>query len=308
MIPAPGSRCPAPASGGTGPPGQTPVRKIGGDTRRPVRAFPALVRRPLWIPVLLLVALAVGGCAVRRAADLPAAYDSPEAALHAVARSAPHAETQTITATARILIERPGERHSLKAALMMKRPASLRVESIPILGPPDFFLSVADGELRVFLPGEGGGKFYTGPADPRNFSRFFPVFLPPAELVPLLMGLPPEDGEKGAFRLNGEWEKGLYRIDRYEAGRKIRSLWIDPAGDHVIRIRTFGEGKIVGYTADFSEHVRLNSASLPQYLEIRGEGIPQLTIRYADLQPLADDPPPPFTLPVPEGVVPFLLE
>lgn len=307
MIPAPGSRCQATASRGTGLSGQTPVRKIGGDTHRPGRAFPAHVRRLFWIPVLLLVALAVSGCAGRRAAEFPpAAYDSPEAALRAVARSG--LQAQTMTATARILIDRPGERQSLKIALMMKRPAALRVESIPILGPTDFFLSVADGELRVFLPGTKGGAFYKGPADPRNLSRFFPLFLPPAELIPLLMGLPPEDGN-GAGQLNGEWDKGHYRVDLYEAGRKMRSVWIDPAGDFVTRIRAFGGGEAVAYTADFSEHVRTDNGSLPRRLEIRGEGLPELTIRYADLQAVADaDDPASFALPVPEGVVPTLLE
>ena len=270
------------------------------------RVFPAGMGGLLLIPVLLF-ALSAGGCAGRMAAEhRPAAYDSPEAALRAALRSGPQA--QTITATARILIDRPGERQSLKIALMMKRPAALRVESIPVLGPTDFFLSVADGELRVFLPGKGGGAFYTGPADPRNLSRFFPVFLPPAELVPLLMGLPPED-EKGSLRVDGEWDRGQYIVNLYEAGRKIRSVWIDPEGDLVTRIRAFGGGEAAAYTADFSEHVRTGNGSLPQRLEIRGEGLPELTIRYSDLQAVADaGDPSPFALPVPEGVIPILLE
>ena len=256
------------------------------------------------VPVLLpLLGLAILGCAGTMVSARPAPYDSPESALRSLAVSG--AVDETITATARILIDRNGEKYPLKAALMMKRPAHLRLESIPLMGPPDFFLSVSGGELRAYLPGKEGGSFYRGPATLQNLARFFPLALPAEEMIPLLMGLPPAEG-KTPFSLRGEWEQGLYRVDRHEAGGKVRSLWIDPDVNLITRIRAFGEGEAAVYTADFSEHARVGKGFLPQRLVISGSSFPELTVRYTDPQQIAVDEAA-FTLAVPEGVAPVLL-
>ena len=206
--------------------------------------------------LLLLLIMALGsllsGCAGRRVAVSGSEYLSPEAALRALASSDPG--DRTITVTARIEIKSHSERHLLKAALMMKRPAHLRLESIPLFGPPDFFLSIDAGEIRVFLPGKEA--FYADRATEGNLSRFFPLALPAAETVSLLMGRLPEAEETVSSRCAGEWEDGMYRVDQYRSGRKILSLWIDPSGDLLRRIRTFTEGGNIAYTAEFAEHVR----------------------------------------------------
>jgi len=261
-----------------------------------------------FIPALLMISalgLVLSGCAAGRVAPRPAPYDSPEAALRALA--APLPAGQTITATASILINDHGQKTPLKVALMIRQPASLRVESIPVMGPPDFFLSIAGGELRVFLPGKAGGTFYTGRATPKALYRFFPIALPAEEMIPLLMGRLPPDDRKAPYSLIGEWEGGFYRIDRCVRGRKVRSVWINPAGNLIIRIRTFGEGEIAAYTADFSEYTRLEGSVLPRRLVIGGEAMPEMTIRYTDLRQMAADPDS-FMLAVPEGIAPTALD
>jgi hypothetical protein len=188
---------------------------------------------------------------------------------------------------------------------MMKRPASLRVESIPLLGPPDFFLSMAEGGLRVFLPGKGA--FYTGRAEPQNISRFSPVFMTAAEMVSLLMGFPPEPTET-LSGYHGEQEERAYRVDQYKSGRRIRSLWIDPSGGQLIRIRAFKEdGETVFYAAEFAEHTPVGGGFMPQRLTITGDGMPALSIRYTDLRQITTDSAS-FSLPVPEGITPILLD
>ncbi|MBU2228532.1 MAG: hypothetical protein KJ936_12870 [Proteobacteria bacterium] len=283
-------------SGGKGPLSLITPRK----TSMPQRP-PYCILALLLLPVL---GLAFSGCAGVTVSARPASYDSPESALRALAVSG--SVDEAVTATARILIDRHGEKYPLKVALMMKRPAHLRLESIPLMGPPDFFLSVSGGELRAFLPGKGGGSFYIGRATPQNLSRFFPLALPADEMIPLLMGLPPAEGET-PFSLSGEWEQGLYRVDRHEAGRKVRSLWIDPAVNLITRIRTFGEGEAAAYTADFSEHARVGKGFLPQRLVISGDSFPEMTVRYTDPQQIAADQAS-FALPVPEGVTPIILD
>jgi hypothetical protein len=254
------------------------------------------------LPLFWIAALTLSGCAGHMPSLSPAFYDSPGAALLALAASSPGA--QAVTATTRIAINRHGERYPLKIAVMMQRPDFLRVESIPLMGPPDFYLSIANGELRVFLPGKG--EFYTGRATPQNISRFFSVSMPAADMVSLLMGVPP-DGRKETQSPGGEWENTLYRVDQYLSGRKTRSLWIDPAGGRLVRFRRFAEGGMVVYTADFADHVRIGEGFLPQQLTIREEGVLVLTVRHADLRQIAVDPES-FPLPAPDGIIPIFLD
>ncbi|MBW2560533.1 MAG: hypothetical protein JRE40_06715, partial [Deltaproteobacteria bacterium] len=115
----------------------------------------------------------------------------------------------TIRATARISLSFPEGDYSRKMALLLQMPSSLRVEAIPLFGPADFFLSANKEVLKVFFPGEG--KFYVGAATRKNLSLFFKVFLSPADMVPLLAGLPPHI--TGGSLSGGHLEKGLYRID-----------------------------------------------------------------------------------------------
>lgn len=253
----------------------------------------------LLLPIMALVSI-LTGCAGRRVPISGSEYLSPEAALRALAPSDPGG--RTITVTARMEINSRGKRHLLKAALMMRRPAHLRLESIPLFGPPDFFLSIDAGEIRVFLPGKEA--FYADRATEGNLSRFFPLALPASEIVSLLMGRLPETEETVSSWL-GEWEDGMYRVDQYRAGEKIRSLWIDPAGDLLRRIRTFTEGGNIAYSAEFAEHARTGEGFLPQRLTITKEGV-SLTVRYTDVR--LDNDGESFALPVPEGITPLPLD
>jgi hypothetical protein len=184
----------------------------------------------------------------------------------------------------------------------MRRPADLRLESIPLFGPPDFLLSIERGELRVFFPEKE--TFYSGPATRWNISRFLHLPLPAAEIVAILMGRLPEEWE-GSNSWHGEQEEGYYRVDRYLAGKKIGSVWIDPVTNVLIRVRAFTEGEETAYTADFADHARVGEGFLPRRVTIAGEGV-SLALRYTEIG-LLDDDTASFALPVPEGITPISL-
>ncbi|MCL5808468.1 MAG: hypothetical protein M1418_07995, partial [Deltaproteobacteria bacterium] len=94
------------------------------------------------------------------------------------------------------------------------------------------------------------------------------------------------------------------RIDQYRAGEKIRSLWIDPAGDLLRRIRTFTEEGDIAYSADFADHARTEKGFLPQRLIGIGKK-EELAVRYTDIR--LDNDRESFALPVPEGITPLPL-
>lgn len=262
------------------------------------RDFRSTLRRNLSLLGIAAFGLVLSGCAGRLPPPLPGM--PPEAAM-AAASSFP--DIQAVTATSRIEIIHQGSRYPLKAALMVKRPDFLRVESIPVMGPPDFYLSVGGGELRVFLPQENA--FYTGQASAWNISRFLPVSLPASDMVALLLGTPPKD-EQPLQAPEIVLDEGLYRVDRYRWGRKIRSLWIDPAGGRLTRVRSFAADETVVYTADLRDYTRLGEGFLPKLVTIRAEGKGVMTIRNADLRQIDFDPAA-FPLPLPEGMAPIPL-
>jgi hypothetical protein len=252
---------------------------------RPCRFFPGF---------LLIAAAVISGCAGIRPAE-PVREDLlPERALSLSAAICP---TGIVTATARIEVIRRDERFPLKAALMIKPPASLRLESIPLLGPPDFFLSAASGVLHVFIPAQGG--FYAGQATAANIARFLPLPLPPDEIVPLLLGQAPET--KPASSLQGELRQGLYRVDERAGGRTIRSLWFDPDENRLLKIQTVAAGGEPLYTAEFADPLRIGNGVIPQRLNVGGEGW-SLAVRYTELRQLDGAEADPFTLPIPDGI------
>jgi hypothetical protein len=264
----------------------------------------SLPRKILLLILITALAPTLFGCAGMSVVPSPppgSAYTSPEDALRALAASA--LSDQTLTVTARIEINSQGQRRPLKAALMMKRPAQFRLESVPILGPPDFFLSIDAGELRVFSPGTNGGTFYTGRATARNVYQFFPLALPAADMVSLLMGHAPSIEQVSSRK--GEWEGRLYRIDQYIEGEKILSLWIDSVGDHLLRVQAFTKGGDIAYTAEFAGHTSVGTRVLPQHFMITGESV-SLTLRYTEFRLVNDAEP--FALPIPEGIVPISLD
>jgi hypothetical protein len=117
-------------------------------------------------------------------------------------------------------------------------------------------------------------------------------------MVSLLMGRLPEAEETVSVR-QGKWEDGLYRVEKYRSGRKILSVWIDPAGDLLRRIQTYTEAGNVAYTAEFMEHA--GEGSLPRRIKIT-QGAVSLDVRYTDVR--LDNGGEPFALPVPEGITP----
>lgn len=254
------------------------------------------IRRLVSLLLFAALAAALTGCAGGRpVSPAPAIPDlTPEQVLRRAAALRP---TGIVTATARIVIERRDERLPAKLALMVRNPDSLRIESVPVLGPPDFFLSMAAGELRVYLPARNA--FYRGRATADNLARFFPLPLPPAVIVPLLVGQPPEAGP-GTDR-RAEVREGRYWVEEYREGKPVRSLQFVPDDGRLLGLRVGPEGESPGYAAEFADPVRIGEVILPQRLTVSSaDG--SMTVRYTELGKLDELSADPFPLPIPAGI------
>jgi len=99
-------------------------------------------------------------------------------------------------------------------------------------------------------------------------------------------------------------------VDQYREGRLIRSVWLDPAADFLVRVRMFSESGDTSYTAEFADPVRVGEGVrlLPQRIALTGISFPRLTLRYSNLRKITDDNRTDFPLALPEGIIPVSLD
>ena len=189
-----------------------------------------------------------------------------------------------IRATANITLNSSEGRYSRKIALLLKLPSCLRIETMPVFGPADFFLSANEKSLKVFSPGEG--KFYVGKATRENFFLFFKVFLSPCDMVSILAGLPPQR-MKG--KLSEYIEERLYRVD-IRSGKRKQSLWINPDGYTLTKVEEIDDDRLV-YRATFKDTVVDDGVPYPGRIDIEVEKPERasINIRYLNLEILHDE-------------------
>ncbi|MBA4397584.1 MAG: hypothetical protein C0394_09430 [Syntrophus sp. (in: bacteria)] len=257
--------------------------------------------------ILALCLLPIVFCGCAAAPKMTARLDvsSPEAALEHLAVRLPADALLMVLADVRVATEAREGAYPLKLALLLKKPASLRVEAIPLFGPPAFFLSVRDRTMKVFLP--QNNAFYIGRATPENVRRFLPLKMGPEELVALLTGT--GQAPSGPDRLlRGRPEGDHYRIDLVEP-RTRRSLWVRMTDGFLERLEVY-EGDKRLYRVHFEEPFHTEGTVLPQKITFVSEGIDgvSMSIRYREIHLLTDVDPEAFDLETPPGVEPAHLD
>ena len=215
-----------------------------------------------------------------------------------------------VKAIARIEVNTPDGRYPLKAALVLKPPSSLRLESMPIIGPADLFLTVHENVLKVFVPQKG--KFYIGKATTKNLAHFIPIAataLRIEDMTSILLGTHPEVREK-TITLDGSSDGDLYRLDILSENRKIQSLWVVPEEDRLVRVDLFAGDNSRLFSARFIGRDRIENMNLPENVTIAygDNDKPDIIIRYIDIGPATGIDAAIFDLKAPPGVIPISLD
>ena len=234
---------------------------------------------------------------------------SPESVLKRIS----HTDTDVIRAMAHIEIRHPSGRFSTKAAILLKKPASLRIEAIPIIGPVNCFLSIHENVFKIFFPQQG--VFYIGQATPENLAfvpNIFPEGLGIEDMVPIMFGTYPTLGEKNVS-LKSSLEKERYRIDMIYEGNILQSLWIDLKNQRLVEVQGFkGQDRKMAYTAIFEafDTPDLLTITMPHKITLisEAEGHPKVTIRYSKVQRVPDIETTDFDLQIPPGINPTRLD
>ena len=246
------------------------------------------------------------GCAPRYVVPPPSTDPpSPEYILQRIQQKD---RTRTgLQGTAKVFIDAPNGKYVRNVAVVVERPDRLRLEAIPYFGTPDFLLSVNDGILKVFLPGEG--HFYIGRSTKENFFSFFRIMLDAEEIIPLLTGaLPPII--PGTAELSGAMTGVEYRIDVTNNGNIASSLWVDLEHEAVKRITLYDANGNTLYSAAYDDHLPVGETLFPHKIMISMDKPKKIlaTIRYSRLGPLQNDCEELFDLSIPVGIRPIVIE
>jgi hypothetical protein len=216
-----------------------------------------------------------------------------------------------LKAMANIEVKHGSERYSTKAGLIIKKPSSLRIEAIPIIGPVNFFLSIQEDVLKIFFPQKG--IFYVGKATNENLSNvahFITAEMRVEDLLSLMSGTYPQIDEK-TLVLKGVVEEKRYRVDRITEGRRLQSLWVDRANNHLVEVQVFKENGKIAYTAIF-EDFNTTEGSIVAPLKITilsGEDeYSRLIIRYSSIQYVTEIESSAFDLQIPPEIEPVYLD
>jgi hypothetical protein len=256
------------------------------------------------IPVVGLILIALlSGCAAAPQVKTRMDFHSPAAVLAHLDNGIP---TGVVVQTlADIRMTTKDGVYPMKLAVLLQKPASLRVEAIPLLGPPAFFLSLHEQILKVFFTETRA--FHVGRATSDNIARYLPLKMDPQELTTALTGTGLPLHRPEAILL-GRTEGDRYRIDRDEAGRR-ESLWVRLSDGFLERLDVH-QDQILLYQIRYEEPLRVEQWMLPQKLTIVFEGRDgvSLRIRYRNIRFLKQTDTALFDLAPPPGVAPVFLD
>jgi len=223
---------------------------------------------------------------------------SPEAAWQAVAQQ--DMDAKTLKAIVRIRVSEDGrQQFSLKGAVMARKPQYLRFEDLPLIGLPDFFLTINDQKIKVFIPDQA--SFYIGDASRENLSSFFPVPLAPEAVVALLMGTYPQTVKTAFFNMQGRVEDDNYRLELLQNGHIRHSFFIAPGDHRLVRYESYNESGVLQYRAVYDQFIQEQGFSVPAEIVLTtgGRESKEVVIKLSDIQIVQDGDLAPYDLSTP---------
>jgi len=182
----------------------------------------------------LLILWLAGGCATALPPPRTRVSEEAQRAVEVLrARWTAFADFRALTD---VLVERRGRKQQFTGVLLLKGPASLRLEALSPFGQPMLISTIHDGQLVAYNVLSNTATL--GPATPDTAVRLFGLALEPEDLVGLLAGLavPPRDLRVAAILPPDEHGPSLEMIGTLHRQR----VWMDVATGVVRRLQVTG--------------------------------------------------------------------
>jgi outer membrane lipoprotein-sorting protein len=214
--------------------------------------------------LLFLCVSSLSGCAALWTRRIPGEIlSSPDLFQRIQARNR---QIHSIKAQARVVINLGEHRFSLEELLIIKKPASLRVEAFSPIGQPLLYL-ITDGKvLEALVPAEN--RLYRGEAVRKYLSPFFPFPHEPGRIISLMMGeLGWTDDERLVAQYNQRHRVYLVEEDTLDAPRRV--VWIDPFHFAPVRATEIDELNNPRWEILFADFRKKDGIPFPTDIEFR---------------------------------------
>jgi hypothetical protein len=202
---------------------------------------------------------------------------------------------------ARIDLVTQGGTYPARAALIIKKPSFLRLELLPPLGTPDFFLTVNSREMKILLPAKA--EFYRGAPTGRNLSRFLPWQFDIEDIIAILAGTYPSLND--VIDYQSRTDDNILRIETKNSSGISQVIWISPEGRLIKLVRNDETGKEL-YNAEFGDYEQDNFPA--RKITVNMNNGDSLMVKYSDVKIQKGNDLSVFDLPVPEGFRTIILD
>jgi outer membrane lipoprotein-sorting protein len=222
----------------------------------------------LWKGGLLIFYLSfIASCALLRPDKTPKEILSSSDLLQRV--QARNFRIQSLRAVAKVTINHGETRFRLEELITVKKPVSLRVEALSLIGQPLLYFTT-DGEVfEILIPGEN--RFYRGAPSLKHLSSFFPFCLEIEEIVPLMVGeMSWADGERLTARYSQREKLYVVKEDISEGSRRI--FWINPFHFALVRASELDHQQNPQWEVLFSKFRKRDGIPFPTDIEFRSPG------------------------------------
>ena len=204
---------------------------------------------------------------------------------------------KTLSAIAQIdLVTKQGYQQ-VKAALVVKKPSYLRLELLPVIGTPDFFLAATPAAMSIFIPSQG--KFYRGAPTGGILSKFLPWNFNIEDMVMIFSGMYPT--LPGKDLLSQSYQDGNFlRIEMKAKSGSSQTIWIGEKSRLARYIRNDKSGKEI-YSVRYEDY-EPESVIAGKITIKMADGINSISVKYSDLKIETTTDLSIFELPVPESI------
>ncbi|MFA5321827.1 MAG: DUF4292 domain-containing protein [Smithella sp.] len=193
--------------------------------------------------------------------------------------------------------------YPVKAAIIIKRPSYLRLELLPLIGTPDFFLAFTPDKVNIFIPSRR--EFYSGQPTSSRLKNFLPWPIAIEDMLMIFTGTYPSFKEED-ISYQGYRENNLLRLEMLAPSGSSQIIWVGENNKLLKLVRQDKNGQEV-YTVKYIYDD--DRGAVPAKITITmADGVTALTVRYADVSIEKATDLSVFDLAVPAGVKIMTLE
>jgi hypothetical protein len=247
---------------------------------------------------LLFLSALVCGCQQRAIVLMDVPFEK-----HLTAISGAVPQDKTLSAVAQIdLVTKQGYQQ-VKAAIVIKKPSYLRLELLPVIGTPDFFLTATPVVMNIFIPSQGA--FYSGKPTGANLAQFLPLNFSIEDIVMILSGAYPTSTEKEVSSQSYR-DNNFLRIEMKTKSGSSQIIWIGEKNRLSKYIRNDESGKEI-YSVQYEDYERESIIAGKITIKM-ADGVTSISVKYSGLKIETATDLSIFELPVPEGMKTILLD